>query len=273
MVIAVVSTASKKWIQQCLDLDVPRKRKGPIKLSKLSKFLKENDTELLSAKDASYDFLLQKMGKELADLMIESAVGGLDENQQPKRWMLKYMAFAAIILKYRSKFGMECNRVISIGDGEEEEFAVKKYATEQKMECFHFGFLRHPTIEQLQTQWVWMEQNFHKLMCTETKGNEPDDQYVTVHHMSSVDGFESNNNRCFSGSDKQLPAIGKYIDLWLKTLPDDNATSEMESVCAAIRSKAVVMEGVQEQQLKRMIHYLATHNEMFLKTWISAYRR
>lgn len=162
--------------------------------------------ELFAAKEASYEFLTKKMGDELATMMIESAARG------DKRWTLKYMAFGAIILKYRRQLDMACSRVISLGDGQEEASALKEYATEHEIQCIHFGFLKWPTIEQLQAQWVVVEREFTKLVSAETKGS---DQFCTIHEMSALSKVDVDNTRHFNGVKQQLPALNSYLQLWL----------------------------------------------------------
>merc|ERR1719356_2328086 len=206
--------------------------------------------------------------------MIESAANGMDHNQRPKRWMLKYMAFGAIILKYRKQLDMSCVRVISLGDGREEEYAVREYATEHKVECIHFGFLKYPTIEQLQEQWCILEETFAKWIHPETKAKESKDRYFTLHGMLSVAKCKTDNNRHFSGKLQQLPALNAYLNFWIKESADEMASlSKMESVCETIRTRLANVDGSRESALKVIVHYLANQNELFLKTWVAAYRR
>lgn len=167
--------------------------------------------ELFSAKEASFNFLNKKLGKEFAEMMIENVVNGTDENERPKRWMLKYMAFGAIILKYREQLDMTCVRVISLGDGQEEECAAKEYASEHRMECIHFGFLKHPTIEQLQEQWITVQKTCAELINLEPTGI-PNDHF-RVHEMSTI--YKVDNNRHFSGTKRQLAALNTYFNSWI----------------------------------------------------------
>ena len=165
--------------------------------------------ELFSAKEASYEFLLRKVGKDLAVQMIDSATGGTDGSKR-ERWMLKYMAFGAIILKHRKLLNMGCARVISIGDGQDEALAVREYAKEHKVQCIHFEFLRYPVIEQLHEQWAIVERTFAKLITVE---NTDKDDHCVLHQMSSI--YKVDNNQQFSGSMRQLPALSAYFKLWL----------------------------------------------------------
>ena len=204
--------------------------------------------ELFSAKDASYEFLLRKVGKDMALQMINSASGNHEdttggstetdgsskaENEptdsiskrnkegHSERWMLKYMAFGAIILKYRKQLNMGCARVISIGDGEDEAHAIKEYANEHKVECVHFGFLRNPVIEQLVEQWAVIERTFAKLIHLGSTGIPND--YFRVHEMLTI--YKVDNNRHFSGKKRQLPALTTYYNLWLSLVEFSDSLS------------------------------------------------
>jgi len=275
-VIAVVSNANTAWIEQCLGADVPRVTDGPIKLTKLAKFLKDNEVKFFSAKETSYDFLLQKVGKDLATQMIESATARVldadakDGHSRKDRWILKYMAFGAIILKYRKYLNMGCSRVISIGDGQDEAMAIKEYSREHKVRCIHFGFLRHPVIEQLLEQWAVIERTFAKLIEVHTLQSRQSENLYTIHQLSSL--YKLDNNQDFSGRIHQLPALCQYLNLWIKNLPKDEVSSKMESACNSVRSKMNKRRS-KEIHLKIIVHHLVNHNERFLKTWVSAYGR
>jgi len=285
VVVAVVSNADTIWIEQCLKVDSHQIRGGPIKLHLLSKFLKENGVQLFSAKDASLKFLNKKMGRKLANMMMTSIVSGTDENSEPKRWMLKYMAFGAIILKYRKQLGMGCARVISIGDGKDESLALREYAIEHKMDCIHFGFLKYPVIEQLQSQWTVLEKSFSKLISaqsetartstiTGTKGNA---HYFTLHEMSSMFNMAADNNRYFSGN-QQLPSINTLVDQWAKRMTESTTeltevllAQRIQSICTTIRSRLAIVKQSKGKYLQAMVQYLVNHNELFLEVWVSVY--
>ena len=140
------------------------------------------------------------------------------------------MAFGAIILKYRQQLRMGCARVISIGDGKDELSAIKEYANKHKVECVHFEFLHHPTIEQLVEQWAVIEETFAKLIKLGPTGI-PDD-HLRVHPMSKI--FNVDNNHHFSGKKRQLSALSTYYKLWLSlvvSLYSDVLSLPLHEIC------------------------------------------
>jgi len=264
MVLSVVSMATTSWIAQCLGAE-SRKSNGPIKLPTLSKFLKDNDVELASAKTASFEFLHKKMGSDLAVFMIDSSAS-VSTQQRRSRWLLKYMAIGSIILKYRKRLRRSCTRVISIGDGRDEEMASRHYAEQNGVQCVHFRFFRFPVIELLQTQWAVLESSFSKLLDPE---NVDQSEQFVLHKMSSF--IKTNGNHYFSGSMHQLPALSAYFRLWLNRFPDDAVSSKLaiENVCRTVRRRMATESRTRRGHSKAIILYLIKRHPLFFEIWTS----
>merc|ERR1711933_285433 len=136
LVIALVSNANTKWINEYLDYNDGEGQNEP-KLPILSEYLKQKKIDLLSARKASYNFLKRKLGEKEALKMINYAVAG---DGRKNRWILKYLTFGAVISKYKKQLNKSCDRVISFGDGVDEAKAMNAYSKEYKIECIHFDF-------------------------------------------------------------------------------------------------------------------------------------
>lgn len=165
----------------------------------IGKYLKRHNVTALPASDVAFKFLSNSIGIEKAKSTIRVATEGMNARQN--RWLLKYLSFGAIILKYQSELDMKCNGIISIGDGRDEATAIKEYSDEYSLPCIHFDFVRNPTIKQLDDQWKYMERKFGKLM--ESDFNENGNNFYE-YPISKL--FKADNNSYFTGS-KQLKAI------------------------------------------------------------------
>lgn len=175
----------------------------------IGEYLKNNKIDLLSARSVSYTFLKEKLGKDKAMEVIKHAA---NDNDHENRWMLKYLSFGAIVLRYKKLLNKSCSKVISIGDGLDEAKATKAYSKEFDTKCLHFNFISAPTIEQLQDEWQYFAEKFEKSLAAHAMYDRVIGRDYYQYDIGSLYG--NDNNQHFSGR-KQRNALGKYFNLWM----------------------------------------------------------
>ena len=151
-------------------------------------------------------FLKKRVGEKTASVMIDNLAAHGQKNHS-ERWMLKYMAFGSITLQHRKRSNQFYTRIISIGDGADERKAIGAYAAEYKTECIHFEFLRYPTTRQLCMQWDYIASACSKLLDVKREQGH-------FHEYAMLAVFKADNNRNFSGKERQLDAIVEYFEQW-----------------------------------------------------------
>ena len=108
---------------------------------------------MVSASAKAYEFLVDKFGDKADEIFNHT----LNTEGKGNKWMWKYTSFAADVRDHKRKTQSKCRRIISIGDGTDEEKAARHYAKAHNVESLHIRLLRGPTITQLQQQWQYVQ--------------------------------------------------------------------------------------------------------------------
>eukprot|EP01084_Bolivina_argentea_P311532 539284_1 len=242
----VVSNCLQKWLDFMF---IPKHRQSPAKLPVLGKYFKVNKINVISAKKATFSFCQKKFGDEMANDMIS------DKNSDTNisHWMLKYTTFSRQIIEYKKELEMKCKRIISIGDGSSELWALNHYSSAFGIESLHINFIRCPTIQQIRCQWKYLANHMNKLIIKTPRYDVINKRLQTpsydMKYQVKSDHFyifylneklEADNNKHCTGKSDQLNGIATYFDLFIRYLEEctESFRSRYEStVCQQIINK------------------------------------
>jgi len=245
---AVISNGDQKWLELMLKGSNNRQSQKRVRssIALLNDYFVDNNISVLSAPRETYLALKSQHG-EKAEAMFRGISNAED------RWMWKYTAFANVISAYNGT----CRRVISIGDGFDEQRAAHHYGQVHHCDALHFSLLKAPTVSQLIQQWNFIQSQrelFGADACDLEKIRKAapmahvlrkvDDQSF-VHQLPKSDGFECDNTVHCTGNMHQLPAIRAYFKLWMdaaeatraKTNEQKKYEKAMDTVCKSIHQR------------------------------------
>jgi len=247
IVFSIVSNATTKWLDYLLKGD--KDKKITSRLPILNAYLEENEVTVVSASAKAYEFLVDKFGDK-ADAIFNHT---LNSDGKGNKWMWKYTSFSAIVRDYKRKTNSKCRRIISIGDGSDEEKASRHYAKTHNVESLHIRLLRGPTITQLQQQWQYIQWKLYgtiindiddeveSKLCDNKTYKDCDDNDIDFHAFDLRKLFDTDNSNGLTGKMHQIPAIEKYFQLWMKQLSVGHTAEDksmaINRVCQAIHKR------------------------------------
>jgi hypothetical protein len=205
----------------------------------LAKYLQDHHIPVISAKAQTSKFLNKHFGDRAETILNSRCYDATKGN----RWMWKYTSFVSIINEFEDNTGMQCNRVISIGDGIDEEKAARKWCKNNSIDSLHIRLLRGPTINQMVHEWKYIKQNLFSKIIKKGKINGEqiykDSPAFYISDFRKLDEFDCDNTRQFTGKTHQLSDIAKYFQLWMDFAQRDPAetASAMEFVSSSIYRK------------------------------------
>ena len=182
--------------------------------------MEDNDIKVVSASAEAYAFLKGRFGDK-ADEFFADALG---PNNKGNKWMWKNTAFSRAISQHKYKTGAKCRRIISIGDGTDEEKATRQYSKIFNVESLHIRLLRGTTFEQLIKQWKYIKNNlFDKMINNKSDMINADlmdefyknDPAFYVYDLRKLNEFDTDNINGCTGKLHQLPAIESYFQFWM----------------------------------------------------------
>mmetsp|Transcript_29711 Transcript_29711/g.47337 ORF Transcript_29711/g.47337 Transcript_29711/m.47337 type:complete len:403 (+) Transcript_29711:23-1231(+) len=245
---AVISNGDQKWLELMLKGSNNRQSQKRVRssIALLNDYFVDNNISVLSAPRETYLALKSQHG-EKAEAMFRGISNAED------RWMWKYTAFANVISAYNGT----CRRVISIGDGFDEQRAAHHYGQLHHCDALHFSFLGAPTVSQLIQQWNYIQSqrglfrvdacDLEKIRKAAPMGHvlRKVDARFFVDELPKNDGFECDNTVHCTGNMHQLPAIRAYFSLWMdaaeatraKTNDQKKYENAMDTVCRSIHQR------------------------------------
>eukprot|EP01084_Bolivina_argentea_P040938 75546_1 len=238
----VVSNASQKWLDYMFNGSISHCISSRIPI--LNNYFKHNNISVLSAAVKSYKYLQQQFGYTKANKLFSNS------ESKSNKWIWKYTTFAKIISGMQKQLNKKCTQIISIGDGSDEEKALKQYSNTHKINSLHIKCIRSPTIIQLQRQWIYLKSiyTFHD----PTKKNVSGYKFI-VFDLENITELSNDNNNQLTGKKNQLPAIKQYFQIWmdnLKNISNGEKKIAMECVCQSIHKKMYSMNN--EKEVSRM---------------------
>eukprot|EP00484_Ammonia_sp_Unknown_P022769 CAMPEP_0197030396 /NCGR_PEP_ID=MMETSP1384-20130603/9637_1 /TAXON_ID=29189 /ORGANISM="Ammonia sp." /LENGTH=382 /DNA_ID=CAMNT_0042459731 /DNA_START=29 /DNA_END=1177 /DNA_ORIENTATION=+ len=247
---AVVSNASDKWLKAMLKGSP--EEKIPPRLPILDAYFEANGIHVVSAAAEAFKFLKHKFDENAEEIFNHTMKR--DENgATTSRWMWKYTTFANIVSSYKQTLNRKCRRIISIGDGNDEERAASHYAQVHRCETLHIRLLRGSTVPQLYKQWKYIGQQLYGEFNALITDNEINLNLVHkveprffVHALTKFDRFECDNNTQCTGNTHQIPAIRAYFQLWMDTVAlvvsKEEKEAAMRIVCKSIHRRMFRLE-------------------------------
>ncbi len=228
IIIAVVSNASMKWLNQLLKYSQDQRQIFPF----LGKYLKQNNIAMFSAMDEMHNFLQYKFDANIASEMMQHAYTNYShDSDEQQKWMWKYTTFSFILLQYKRFRNRNCNHIISVGDGSTEAKALQTYVKKFNIKCTHIKFLDSPTINQLQLQWKYIEDKFSEMISISE--NTATNRFE-LFNLRQI--FKCDNNKKCTGQTNQIHAVVNYIELWINGW-DVNEENSINKLAAFAQNK------------------------------------
>eukprot|EP00488_Nonionellina_sp_1-RS-2012_P000889 TRINITY_DN1420_c0_g1_i1.p1 TRINITY_DN1420_c0_g1~~TRINITY_DN1420_c0_g1_i1.p1 ORF type:complete len:205 (-),score=52.81 TRINITY_DN1420_c0_g1_i1:628-1242(-) len=192
----------------------------------LGKYLRDNNIDTISATESTIKYLREKFGQNAKEV--------IKTTYNNNRFMYKYTTFRRLIHKYSLKFDAQCNRVISIGDGEHEHKALQIISRRNKeIMAVNIRFRKAPTFTQLQSQWKYVDTCFDAVISSVRNA---ENKYFEI----DIDRKFNHDNNALCTGKYQLNAISLYFSVFMKMLQRDTKETRnkaLEAVCKIVQLK------------------------------------
>ena len=207
----VVSNAAQDWLDDMFQGRQIGDERGNSYLPALHKYLQENEIPIISAKQRAIDKIKATVKDEAE---VNTIINDFDynANYKDKRWVWKYETFESVINRFEKKLKQKCGRIISIGDGNDEQKAIKHYHDQHnKCQALHIRLLQAPTVHQIIKQWQYLNGKACGYSMLKATNNES----IYLHELSRLDKFACDNQRNFDGVSHQRSAVQSYFNLFI----------------------------------------------------------